>query len=61
MAVKLLETGLLSQMDSESDSSLSSLGSSLVDSLPLVSCTEEGSLFEEHIRWNFRGMLLWEQ
>ncbi|XP_057522070.1 auxin transport protein BIG [Amaranthus tricolor] len=55
MAVKLLETGLLSQMDSESDSSLSSLGSSLVDSLPLVSCTEEGSLFEEHIRWNFRG------
>nr|AGH32778.1 auxin transport protein BIG [Krascheninnikovia arborescens] len=55
LAVKLLETGLLGQMDNESDLSQCNLASSLVDELPFVSFKEEGSLFEKHTKWNLQG------
>ncbi|XP_010694206.2 auxin transport protein BIG [Beta vulgaris subsp. vulgaris] len=55
LAVKLLEMGLLGQIDNESDSSQSCIASSLVDGLPPVSFREGGSLFEKHTQWNTVG------
>ncbi|XP_021739381.1 auxin transport protein BIG-like [Chenopodium quinoa] len=55
LAVKLLETGLLGQIDNESDLSQSGLANSLVDGLPLVSFDDKGSLSEKHTRWNLQG------
>ncbi|KAL9226491.1 hypothetical protein vseg_002298 [Gypsophila vaccaria] len=55
-ALKLLEAGLLGQIDSEFDSSQSFSSSSLVVGLPSVNHLENDSLIEQHTKCSVQGV-----
>ncbi|XP_074308362.1 auxin transport protein BIG [Silene latifolia] len=55
-ALKLLEAGLLGQIDSEFDSSQSSSAHLLVEGLPSVLYQEDDSLIEQHTKCSVQGV-----